>query len=68
MAATAELEASRSHMPAPWIVGMALFPFGLVVGFTITALPFLLTHLGVSLDKVAAISATVMTPTFWGCS
>jgi len=53
-------------MPAPWIVGMALFPFGLVVGFTITALPFLLTHLGVQLDKVAAVSATVMTPTFWG--
>jgi MFS family permease len=53
-------------MPAPWIVGVALFPFGLVVGFTITALPFLLTHLGVSLDKVAAVSATVMTPTFWG--
>jgi MFS family permease len=45
---------------------MAVFPFGLVVGFTITALPFLLTHLGVRLDQVAAISATVMTPTFWG--
>lgn len=45
---------------------MAVFPFGLVVGFTITALPFLLTHLGISLDKVAAVSATVMTPTFWG--
>ena len=53
-------------MPAAWVVGMALFPFGLVVGFTITALPFLLTHLGVHLDKVAAISATVMSPTFWG--
>ena len=58
--------ASNPKMPAPWIVGVALFPFGLVVGFTITALPFLLTHLGVSLDKVAAVSATVMTPTFWG--
>ncbi len=58
--------ASNAKMPAPWIVGVALSPFGLVVGFTITALPFLLTHLGVSLDKVAAVSATVMTPTFWG--
>ncbi|HET9177947.1 MAG TPA: MFS transporter [Terriglobia bacterium] len=66
MADTTELQASRSSMPAPWIVGMAVFPFGLVVGFTITALPFLLTHLGVSLDKVAVMSATVMTPTFWG--
>ena len=43
-----------------------MFPFGLTVGFMITALPFLLTHLGVPLYKVAAMSATVMTPTFWG--
>ena len=61
-----EPQASRSHIPAPWIVGMAMFPFGLTVGFMITALPFLLTHLGVPLYKVAAMSATVMTPTFWG--
>lgn len=53
-------------MPGAWIVGLALFPFGLVAGFTITALPFLLTHLGVNLGRVAAISATVMSPTFWG--
>lgn len=53
-------------MPPAWIVGLAVFPFGLVAGFTITALPFLLTHLRVPLDKVAGVSATVMTPTFWG--
>lgn len=53
-------------LPPSWIVGLGLFPFGLVVGFTITALPFLLTNLGVSLDKVAGVSATVMSPTFWG--
>ena len=63
---TPEPQTAHKKMPAAWIVGLAVFPFGLVVGFTITALPFLLTHLGVSLDKVAAISATVMTPTFWG--
>ena len=45
---------------------MAIFPFGLVVGFTITALPFLLTNLGIPLDQVAGVSATVMSPTFWG--
>jgi hypothetical protein len=56
----------HASMPAPWIVGMSLFPFGLVVGFTITALPFLLTHQGIPLYKAAAVSATVMTPTFWG--
>ncbi len=61
-----EHQVAHKKMPPAWIVGLAVFPFGLVVGFTITALPFLLTHLGVHLDKVAAISATVMTPTFWG--
>jgi MFS family permease len=45
---------------------MVLFPFGLVIGFTITALPFLLTRQGVQLDKVASVSAVVMSPTFWG--
>ncbi len=45
---------------------MALFPFGLTVGFTVTALPFVLTHLGIPLYKVAAVSAIVMSPTFWG--
>jgi MFS family permease len=55
-----------SAFPPPWIVGMAIFPFGLVVGFTITALPFLLTNLGIPLDQVAGVSATVMSPTFWG--
>jgi MFS family permease len=65
---TNDLEPQTIHrdMPAAWIVGMAVFPFGLVAGFTITALPFLLTHLGVRLDQVAAMSATVMSPTFWG--
>jgi MFS family permease len=56
----------RTKIPASWIVGLAVFPFGLVVGFTVTALPFLLTHLGIPLYKVAAVSATVMSPTFWG--
>jgi hypothetical protein len=45
---------------------MSLFPFGLVVGFTITALPFLLTRQGIPLDRVASTSAVVMSPTFWG--
>ena len=45
---------------------MLIFPFGLVVGFTITALPFLLTRQGIPLDRVAETSAIVMSPTFWG--
>lgn len=62
----AESQAGHAEIPAAWIVGVAVFPFGLVVGFTITALPFLLTHLGIPLYKVAGVSATVMSPTFWG--
>lgn len=54
------------RVPPSWIVGLALFPFGLVVGFTITALPFLLTRQGIPLDRVASTSALVMSPTFWG--
>jgi len=54
------------RIPPSWIVGLAIFPFGLVVGFTITALPFLLTNLGIPLYQVAGVSATVMSPTFWG--
>lgn len=59
-------EPSVPHVPPAWIVGLALFPFGLVIGFTITALPFLLTRQGIPLDRVASTSAVVMSPTFWG--
>ena len=55
-----------AHVPPGWVAGVAYAPFGLVVGFTITALPFLLTRAGISLDHVASVSATVMSPTFWG--
>lgn len=58
--------ASAARVPPSWIVGLALFPFGLVVGFTITALPFLLTRQGIPLGRVASTSAFVMSPTFWG--
>jgi MFS transporter, PAT family, beta-lactamase induction signal transducer AmpG len=64
--ADGNLPPNGTKIPAPWIVGLAVFPFGLTVGFTVTALPFLLTHLGIPLYKVAAVSATVMSPTFWG--
>lgn len=58
--------ASAARVPPSWIVGLSLFPFGLVVGFTITALPFLLTRQGIPLGRVASTSAFVMSPTFWG--
>ena len=61
-----ETSAHVSHVPPSWLAGMVIFPFGLVVGFTITALPFLLTRQGIPLDRVASTSALVMSPTFWG--
>ncbi len=44
---------------------MTMLPFGLVAGFSMTSLPFLLTKIGVSVDHVASVSALVMSPTFW---
>jgi predicted MFS family arabinose efflux permease len=49
----------------PWLAGLAFLPFGLVAGFVVTALPFFLTRVGISLDRAAEVSATVMSPTFW---
>lgn len=45
---------------------MGSLTFGLVAGFTVTALPFLLSRAGVSVDRIASISAVAMSPTFWG--
>lgn len=45
---------------------MGTLTFGLVVGFTVTALPFLLSRAGVSVDRIASVSAVAMSPTFWG--
>lgn len=44
---------------------MGLLSFGLVAGFVITALPFLLSRAGVSVDRIASVSAVAMSPTFW---
>src|SRR5271163_2998837 len=54
-----------SPSPPAWVKGMAVLPFGLVLGFMWTALPFLLTRQGVPLGTVAKISATVVLPTVW---
>ncbi|MGH7442360.1 MAG: hypothetical protein ACREKE_06785, partial [bacterium] len=62
----AETFALPPSAPPGWVIGAATTPFGLVAGFTITVLPFLLTRAGVTLDHVASVSATVMSPVFWG--
>jgi PAT family beta-lactamase induction signal transducer AmpG len=52
-------------VPPAWLIGMGTLTFGLVAGFIITALPFLLSKAGVSVDRIATVSATAMSPTFW---
>jgi PAT family beta-lactamase induction signal transducer AmpG len=62
---TASTVGGVANVPPSWIVGMATLTFGLVAGFLITALPFILSKNGVSVDRIAGISATAMSPTFW---
>jgi MFS family permease len=45
---------------------MNLVPFGMTFGLSVTALPFLLTSAHVSVDRVASISALLLSPSFWG--
>ncbi|MGA2882313.1 MAG: MFS transporter [Bryobacteraceae bacterium] len=56
---------TNSKPPPAWLIGMGALTFGLVAGFVITALPFLLSKAGVSVDRIATVSAIAMSPTFW---
>jgi MFS family permease len=56
---------SPGPSPPAWVKGFSILPFGLALGFMSTALPFLLTRQGVTVDRVAKISATVVLPTVW---
>lgn len=44
---------------------MGTLTFGLVAGFVVTALPFLLAKAAIKVDRIATISAVAMSPTFW---
>lgn len=58
-------EAHSQPSVSPWLIGMGSLTFGLVAGFVITASPFLLSKAGVSVDRIATVSAVAMSPTFW---
>jgi PAT family beta-lactamase induction signal transducer AmpG len=60
-----EGSAESRRIPPDFVTGMGTLTFGFVVGFSITAMPFLLSKAGVSVDRIAAISATAMSPTFF---
>jgi MFS transporter, PAT family, beta-lactamase induction signal transducer AmpG len=51
--------------PRPWLFGIASMPYGCFNGLVAVALPFLLRQRGVSVDRIATISATVQLPTIW---
>jgi PAT family beta-lactamase induction signal transducer AmpG len=60
------LPPNPEKIPPAWLIGLTFLPFGIVLGLSATALPFLLTKAGVSVDRVASISALVLSPSFWG--
>lgn len=60
-----EGDAEDRRIPPDFVTGMGTLTFGLVAGFTVTAMPFLLSKAGVSVDQIAAVGATVMSPTFF---
>ncbi len=48
-----------------WAIGLANAPLGFYYGFINTSMPLLLVAQGVSLGRVATISAIAFSPTFW---
>jgi PAT family beta-lactamase induction signal transducer AmpG len=60
-----ETDSVGQRATPPWLAGMGTLTFGLVAGFVITALPFLLSRAGISVDRIAGVSAVASSPTFW---
>ena len=54
----------RRQLP-PWAMGLAIAPLGFYYGFVSTALPILLRARGVSVGRIAWVSAVGFSPTFW---
>lgn len=49
----------------PWAMGLAAAPLGFYYGFISTAIPILLAARGVSVGRIAEVSAVGFSPTFW---
>ena len=48
--------------PTPWVFGVLILPLGVYVGYFSTALPFLLSRAGVSVDEIARIGSLLYVP------
>jgi MFS transporter, PAT family, beta-lactamase induction signal transducer AmpG len=55
----------RRHLP-PWAMGLAIAPLGFYFGYVSTAMGILLAAHGVSVGKIAGVSAVAFSPTWWG--
>ncbi len=48
--------------PAPWAFGVLILPLGMYIGFIWTALPFLLSKSGVTVEQISRIAAILQIP------
>src|ERR1017187_5218492 len=51
--------------PAPWLFGLTVLPYGVNYGFISVTMPYLLRSAGVSVDRIASISALSLAPAVW---
>jgi MFS family permease len=51
--------------PAPWLFGLTVLPYGVYYGFISVTMPYLLRSAGVSVDRIASISALSLAPAVW---
>src|SRR5437899_1676622 len=55
---------SRSQ-PPPWLFGVTSLPYGAYTGFVAVAMPYLLRNAGLTVDRIAGISAVALAPSVW---
>jgi PAT family beta-lactamase induction signal transducer AmpG len=52
-------------LPPSWIFGITVLPYGVFFGFVTTSMPYLLRNAGVSVERIASISALALAPPVW---
>lgn len=55
----------RERHPPPWLFGITVLPYGVYYGFISTSMPYLLRNAGISVDRIAGISALALAPAVW---
>lgn len=57
---------TQRRWPAPWVFSLLILPLGMIVGLNYTALPFLLAKAGLTVDRIATLSAIINLPSVTG--